>query len=82
MNAQVRAQVATELEAIPRGGPAQNMYRMVYERARLNGLGTRAEVGLNPGDAHAFALQVVREQNPGFTPARDIQISLDEGSSQ
>jgi hypothetical protein len=77
MNAQVRAQVATELEAIPRGDPAQNMYRMVYEQARMNGLGARAEIGPTAADAHAFAVQAIREQNPDFIPVRDIRIGLD-----
>ena len=78
MNAQIRAQVATELEAIPRGSLAQNMYRMVYEQVRLNGLGARAEVGSTSEDAHNFALQTVREQHPDFTPARDIPSGLDQ----
>ena len=34
--------VTGELAAIPRGHFYQNMYRMVYEQARLNGLGRQA----------------------------------------
>jgi hypothetical protein len=75
MDAQVGAQVVTELEASPRGSPAQNVNRMVYEQARLNGLGARAAY---PEDAHVFTLQVVKKRNPRFTPSRDLQIGLDE----
>ncbi len=76
MNAQTR--VANELEAIPRGTVAQNMYRMVYQQARLNGLGSRPETGPTSEDAHAFALLTVREQHPDFTPIRDIRGGLDD----
>jgi hypothetical protein len=79
MNAQVRARVAQELEAIPRGTLAQNIYRMIYQQARLNGLSSRAEIGPTSEDAHALALQTVREQHPDFTPIRDIRGGLDEG---
>jgi hypothetical protein len=68
MNGQTRAQVANELEAIPRGTLAQNIYRMVYQQARLNGLGSRPEIGPTSEEAHAFALQAVREQDPVFWP--------------
>jgi len=68
MNAQLRAQVETELEAIPRGSPAQNMYRMVYEQARLNGLGTRPQVAATSHAAHEFALRAAREHQPDFQP--------------
>jgi hypothetical protein len=68
MNAQQRALVAKELEGIPRGGPDQNMYRMVYEQVRLNGLGPRAQVGATPQAAHEFALRTVREDQPSFEP--------------
>ncbi len=40
MNGQTRA-LANELEALPRGTLAQNIYRMVYQQARLNSLGSR-----------------------------------------
>jgi hypothetical protein len=68
MNAQVRARVAKELEAIPRGSPAQNLYRMVYEQVRLNGLGTRAELPDAPCAAHEVALRTVTELHPDFQP--------------
>jgi len=68
MNGQTRAQITDELEAIPRGSLAQNIYRMVYQQARLNGLGSRPEIGPTSEDAHAFALQTVREQHPDFWP--------------
>jgi hypothetical protein len=68
MNAQQHALVAKELEAIPRGGPDQNMYRMVYEQVRLSGLESKAQVEATPQAAHEFALRTVREHQPSFEP--------------
>jgi hypothetical protein len=73
MNGQTRAQIAKELEAIPRGSLAQNLYRMIYHQARLNGLGSRPEIGPTSEDAHAFALQTVREQHPDFWPVLNAE---------
>ena len=64
MNADLRALVAEELEAVQRGGPEQNMYRMVYEQVRLNDLGSRAQVEATPQAAHEFALRTVQERSP------------------
>jgi len=66
MNAQQRALVAKELEAIPSGGPDQNMYRMVYEQVRLNGLGSDAQVEATPQAAHEFALRTVQRHHSDF----------------
>ena len=60
--------IADELDGIPRGSLAQNMYRAAYEQARLNALGSHAETGHDPADAHAAALQAVRTQFPDFVP--------------
>ena len=68
MNAQLLGLVAQELEAIPRGGLDQNMYRMAYEQARLNGLGSRPEVAAAGQAAHEVALRLVRERKPDFVP--------------
>jgi len=68
MNGNLRALVAKELEAIPRGGPDQNMYRMVYEQVRLNGLGSQAQVDATPQAALEFALRTVREHAADFQP--------------
>jgi hypothetical protein len=68
MNPLLRALVATELDAIPRGGPDQNQYRMVYEQVRLNGLGSKAQVEATPQAAHDFALRTVRGHHPNFQP--------------
>jgi len=59
MNTQHLALVAEELKAIPRGGPLQNMYRMVYEQVRLCGLAPRAQVEATPKAAHELALSAV-----------------------
>lgn len=61
-------QVLTELSRIPRGDLAQNLYRSAYEQARLNALGRQPEVGPTAADAHAVALQAVRNQFPAFAP--------------
>jgi len=60
--------VTEELVAIPRGGFCQNMYRMAYEQARLNGLGSRPEVAATTQAAHEVALLLVREKQPDFVP--------------
>jgi len=44
------------------------MYRMVYEQARLNGLGTRPEVAATSQAAHEIALRTAREHQPDFQP--------------
>lgn len=80
MNAQTRAQVTRELEDIPRGSLAQNIYRMVYQQARLNGLGARPETGPTSADAHAFALRTVRAQHPDFEPVRFVRSGLEESA--
>jgi hypothetical protein len=61
--------IVDELGRIPRGNLAQNMYRAAYEQARLNALGSHPEIGRDPADTHAAALQAVRTQFPGFVPA-------------
>ena len=68
MNGQIRAQVANELDAIPRGTLAQNLFRAAYEQARLNALGARPQIGPTPAEAQQVALSAVREQFPGFIP--------------
>lgn len=60
--------VARELRNIPRGSYAQNMYRMVYQQARLNGLGQKAELPNTAQAAHQCALETVRENHPDFVP--------------
>jgi len=57
--------VTRELTIIARGDFYQNMYRMVYEQVRINGLGTKAKVEATPQAAHGFAVRTVREHHPG-----------------
>jgi hypothetical protein len=68
MNPQQRALVAQELQAVPRGGLDQNIYRMGYEQARLNGLGSRAQIAATPWAAYQLALRTVRKHYPNFQP--------------
>lgn len=67
-NTELLTVVAEELAAIPRGDFYQNMYRAVYEQARLNGLGRRAQIAGTADAAHEVALRSVREQRPDFFP--------------
>jgi hypothetical protein len=69
MNSQLGALVAAEVKNIPRGDLSQNIYRMAYQQARLNGLGAQPEIAATPEAAHEIALQVVREHDPNFSPS-------------
>lgn len=60
--------IADELDRNPRGGLTRNVYRAAYVDARQNALGSHAEVGPDPADAHALAPRVVRNEFPTFTP--------------
>ena len=64
----IQAQVDRELRAIPRGDLPQNLYRAAYEQARLNSLGSQAQVGESPEDAQAVALEAIRARYPDFVP--------------
>jgi len=67
-NDEMQALVTEELKDIPRGEPGQNIYRMAYEQARLNGLGSLAEIPPTALAAKQLALQTVRETYPNFEP--------------
>lgn len=64
---EMRAQTAKELRRVPRGGFAQNMYRMLLQQYMMNSLGSSSEV-LGPLAAHAAALRSVRESYADFEP--------------
>ena len=64
---EMRAQTATELNRVPRGAFAQNMYRMLLQQYLMNSLGSSPAV-LGPSAAHAAALRSVRESFPDFEP--------------
>ena len=68
MTQHINETVAEELLAIPRGGPRQNEYRMAYGLARRNALGAKPEIEQSPEAARSFALQIVRQSDPGFIP--------------
>jgi hypothetical protein len=67
-NTELLAIATEELAAIPRKDFYQNMYRTVYQQARLNGLGRRAQIAGTAAAAHEIALRSVREQKPDFVP--------------
>lgn len=46
--------IAQELGQIPRGDLVQNTYRAAYVDARQNALGSHAEIGPDPQDAHVW----------------------------
>jgi len=69
-NSHFNAIVSAELRTIPRGDLPQNLYRAVYEQARLNGLGSRPKLAPTPDAAHQFALDLVRRHHPSFFPER------------
>lgn len=64
---QMRAQTAGELLRVPRGGFAQNMYRMVLQQCLMNSLGQTPQI---PGfaAAHEAAKRAVRATYPDFEP--------------
>jgi len=64
---EMRAQTAKELSRVPRGGFAQNMYRMLLQQYLMNSLGSFPQVLTSPA-AHAAALRSVRESYPDFEP--------------
>jgi hypothetical protein len=64
---EMRARTAKELSHVPRGGFAQNMYRMLLQQYLMNSLGSSPVVP-GPLAAHAAALRSVHELYPDFEP--------------
>jgi hypothetical protein len=62
---QMRAQTASELRCVPRGGFAQNMYRMVLQQCLINSLGQTPQIP-SFSAAHEAAKRTVRETYPEF----------------
>jgi hypothetical protein len=65
---ELNAFATEDLVAIPRGGFYENIYRMAYEQARLNGLGSRPEIAATSQATHEVGLRLVRQQQPDFVP--------------
>lgn len=65
---QMTTQLHVELEHYPRGTPAspQNLFRSVYQMARMNSMGKKAELPNSASAVREFALGSVREWFPGF----------------
>ena len=61
-------QLREELEHYPRGkkASAQNLFRSVYQMARMNSMGTKAELPDSASAVRDFALELVRKWYPGF----------------
>jgi hypothetical protein len=64
---QMRAQTASELRLVPRGGLAQNMYRMALQQYLMNSLGRSPQIPSFRA-AHAAAKRAARETCPDFDP--------------
>jgi len=67
--AEMNAQPAAVLGNVPRGGIAQNLYRMALQQYMMNGLGRKPEISSSPQAIHDAAMRIVRRSYPGFTPA-------------
>ena len=61
-------QLQEELEHYPRGkrASAQNLFRSVYQMARMNSMGKKAEIPNSASAVREFALGLVRKWHPGF----------------
>jgi hypothetical protein len=60
-----------EIELIPKGSLAQNIFRNVYFCLREDSLGKQPTVENDPQAVHDAALEIVRKTWPGFVPEYD-----------
>jgi hypothetical protein len=49
-------------------GSLQRKFRMIFFLVRMNSLGRRPQVGRSIEDVEAMALELMRGDDPGFTP--------------
>jgi hypothetical protein len=49
-------------------GSRQRVFRMYFWIVRMNSLGSRPQVGRSLAEVDAFVLELMRRDNPGFTP--------------
>jgi hypothetical protein len=66
------AQIASELECVPRGGVEQNELRMVFRARRASDLGRRPEhPGSTAEETLAQSVAVIRADHADFEPEID-----------
>jgi hypothetical protein len=65
---ETRALIKHELQRYPRGDAPQNLFRVLYEMTRVQGLDRRSAVPGTADSAHESALETVRKQYPDFEP--------------
>ena len=75
MTDDLKAVVFAELRRIPRGSPPQDLYRIVYALARMNGVGNKGEVSAPAPEAREFAVHIVQQRYPEFVPAEAVTSS-------
>jgi hypothetical protein len=63
-------QALTDLARYAKGArrSLQRKYRMIFFLARENSLGRRAEIGQTFEEVEAWALALMRQEHPGFSP--------------
>lgn len=64
----LRGELLAELRLMPRGSPAQDLFRLAYSQARLIGVDRQCETPATPEVAREFALTWVRKHYPNFVP--------------
>ena len=64
----------TELQLIPRGSLAQNMFRDIYFCLRENSLGKQPEIDDNPRTVRDAAVALVSASWAGFRPEHDASL--------
>lgn len=59
-----------ELAHLPRVGraSAQNIFRSVYQMARMNSMGKNAQLPNSAAAVREYAIKIVRMESPGFVP--------------
>ncbi len=70
---EMREQVNTELEHIPRGNQSQNELRMMYQINRMRSLGKKAKTKATKEDILLESIDYLKKQHPNFTPQYDTK---------
>jgi hypothetical protein len=66
MNERAKADLARYARGMR--GSRQQVFRMYFWIVRMNSLGRRPQVGRTLAEVEAFVLDLMRRDNPGFTP--------------
>lgn len=68
---EIREQVKTEMEHIPRGNQPQNYLRMFYWPLRMNSLGKKSKNNRSKEDILKQSIEAVKKDYPDFIPQYD-----------